>query len=119
MITDIGDKIPEDIKKQDLECVVPKQENDPSEVKEESVPVQYLSRMPLGPSAQGLLPKTTIAKEVRGGLTYGAPTAGSRFSVNSSSYFDISGQTWPRQSSSRGFCISLYDSGLDQHYPEG
>lgn len=35
------------------------------------------------------------------------------------SYFDINGQTWPRQSSSRAFCISLYDSGLDQHLSEG
>lgn len=63
MLTAIGDKTLEDIKKQDLECVVPKQEKDPSELKEESVPVQYLSRMLPGPSAPGLLPKTTIAKE--------------------------------------------------------
>ena len=71
MITAIEDKTPEDIKKQDLECVVPKQEKDPSELKEEGVPVQYLSRMLPGPSAQGLLPKTTTAKEVRAGLAYG------------------------------------------------
>ncbi|KAK2535374.1 hypothetical protein Q9233_003671 [Columba guinea] len=50
--TAIGDKTPENIKKQDLECVVPKQEKDPPELKEESIPVQYLSRMPAGPSAQ-------------------------------------------------------------------
>ncbi|KAM9257009.1 zinc finger protein Gfi-1b isoform 2-T3 [Cariama cristata] len=50
--TAIGDKTPEDIKKQDVECVVPKQEKNPSELKEESVPVQYLSRMLPGPSAQ-------------------------------------------------------------------
>lgn len=79
MITAIGDKTPENIKKQDLECVVPKQEKDPPELKEESIPVQYLSRMPAGPSAQGLLPKTALAKDVRGGLAYGAPTTGSRF----------------------------------------
>ena len=119
MITAIGDKTLEDIKKQDLACVVPKQEKDPSELKEESVPVHYLSRMLPGPSAQGPLPKITIAKEVRAGLTYGAPTTGSRFSVIGSSYFDINGQNCPRQSSSRAFCISLYDSGLDQHLPEG
>ncbi|XP_064324816.1 zinc finger protein Gfi-1b [Phalacrocorax carbo] len=52
--TAIGDKTPEDIKKQDLECVVPKQEKDPSELKEESVPVQYLSRVLPGPSAQDM-----------------------------------------------------------------
>ncbi|KAM6110282.1 zinc finger protein Gfi-1b isoform 2-T4 [Pterocles gutturalis] len=50
--TAIGDKTLEDIKRQDLECMVPKQEKDPSELKEESVPVQYLSRMLPGPSAQ-------------------------------------------------------------------
>lgn len=80
MITAIGDKAPEHMKKQDLECMVPKQK-DPSELKEESVPVQYLSRMLPGPSAQGLLLKTTIAKEVRAGLAYGASTTGFRFST--------------------------------------
>lgn len=59
--------------------MVPKQEKDPLELKEESVPVQYLSRMSAGPSAQGLRPKTTLAKDVRAGLAYGAPTTGSRF----------------------------------------
>ncbi|XP_067165299.1 zinc finger protein Gfi-1b isoform X1 [Apteryx mantelli] len=49
--TAIGDKTPEDIKRQDLECLVPKQEKDPSELKEESVPAQYPSRMLPGPSA--------------------------------------------------------------------
>jgi len=43
---------------------------------------------------------------------------GSRFSVNGSSYFDTNGQTCPRQSSVRPSCISLYDSGVDQHLPE-
>ncbi|XP_048821812.1 zinc finger protein Gfi-1b [Lagopus muta] len=46
------DKTPEDGKKQDLEWVVPKQENDSFQPKEESVPVPYLSRMLPGPSAQ-------------------------------------------------------------------
>uniref|UniRef100_A0A8V1AAA8 Growth factor independent 1B transcriptional repressor n=2 Tax=Gallus gallus TaxID=9031 RepID=A0A8V1AAA8_CHICK len=46
------DKTPEDGKKQDLEWVVPKQEKDSFQPKEESVPVQYLSRMLPGPSAQ-------------------------------------------------------------------
>lgn len=46
-------------------------------------------------------------------------TSMSRFSLNGSSYFDINSQTCPRQSSSRAFCISLYDSGLDQHLSEG
>uniref|UniRef100_A0A8D2PJN3 Growth factor independent 1B transcriptional repressor n=1 Tax=Zosterops lateralis melanops TaxID=1220523 RepID=A0A8D2PJN3_ZOSLA len=50
--TATGDRTPEDIKKQDLGCVVPKQEKDPPELKEESVPVQYLSRMLPGPSTQ-------------------------------------------------------------------
>ncbi|KAI1232150.1 zinc finger protein Gfi-1b, partial [Lamprotornis superbus] len=50
--TATGDRTPEDIKKQDLGCVVPKQEKDPPELKEESVPAQYLSRMLPGPSAQ-------------------------------------------------------------------
>uniref|UniRef100_A0A8C5IF38 Growth factor independent 1B transcriptional repressor n=1 Tax=Junco hyemalis TaxID=40217 RepID=A0A8C5IF38_JUNHY len=50
--TATGDRTPEDIKKQDLGCVVPKQEKDPPELKEESVPVQYLNRMLPGPSAQ-------------------------------------------------------------------
>ncbi|NWI13053.1 GFI1B protein, partial [Crypturellus soui] len=52
--TAVGDKTPEDIKKQDLGCLVPKQERDPSEVKEESVPAQYVSRMLPGPSAAEL-----------------------------------------------------------------
>ncbi|XP_030317262.1 zinc finger protein Gfi-1b isoform X2 [Calypte anna] len=47
-----GDSTPEDIKKQNLEHMVPKQEKDLSEPKEESVPVQYLSRMVPAPSAQ-------------------------------------------------------------------
>lgn len=86
MITAIGDKTQEDIKKQNLKCVVPKQEKDAAELKEESVPVQYLSRMLQGPSAQGLIPKTTIIREVRAGLACEAPTSQSRFSVNGSSY---------------------------------
>lgn len=67
MITAAGDrdKTPEDGKKQDLEWVVPKQEKDSFQPKEENVSVQYLSRMLPGPSAQGLLTKARIAKEVR------------------------------------------------------
>lgn len=68
LFTATGDRTPEDIKKQDLGCVVPKQEKDPPELKEESVPVQYLGRMLPGPSAQGWPPKTPIAKEVRSEL---------------------------------------------------
>lgn len=68
MITAIGDKASEDGKKQDLDCVVPKQEKDPSELKEESVPIQHPSRMLPGPSAQGLLPRARIAKKVRARL---------------------------------------------------
>ncbi|NXO96455.1 GFI1B protein, partial [Certhia brachydactyla] len=52
LFTATGDRTPEDIKKQDLGCVVPKQEKDPPELKEESVPVQYLNKMLPGPSAQ-------------------------------------------------------------------
>lgn len=86
--------------------MVPKQEKDPPELKEDSVPVQYLSRMLPGPSAQGWLPKTPIAKEVRAELVMD-PLKLAIFSVNESSYFDINGQTCHRQSSSEVFCISL------------
>lgn len=48
--------------------MVPRQEKDPPELKEESIPVQYLSRMLPGPSAQGQLHKIPIAKEVRAEL---------------------------------------------------
>lgn len=48
--------------------MVPRQEKDPPELKEESIPVQYLNRMLPGPSAQGWLPKIPIAKEVRAEL---------------------------------------------------
>ncbi|NXS17938.1 GFI1B protein, partial [Mystacornis crossleyi] len=65
-VTATGDRTPEDIKKQDLECVVPRQEKDPPELKEENVPVQYLGRMLPGPSAQemavpGLHIKDTVS----------------------------------------------------------